>query len=162
MSVNLPPSSTCPASCHGPQLDTFPVITKSAEELIYADIDTLHAELVRRLRTGYTWTMRVAEALPVMVERIVRNFEPERIILFGSQARGDARPDSDVDLIVVMGDEATDRRRMAVDIRVSLADVLVPMDILVATPGDLARRGQVNGSVLRPALVEGRVLYERP
>ena len=105
--------------------------------------------------------MLIADALPAMIERIVSEFAPDRIILFGSLARGDARPDSDIDLLVVMADEATDRRRTAVDIRVSLADVLVPMDILVATPGDLARRGQVNGSVLRPALAEGKVLYER-
>jgi predicted nucleotidyltransferase len=106
--------------------------------------------------------MTLIDALPAMVERIVSKFAPERIILFGSHARGDARPDSDVDLIVVMADETTDRRRTAVDIRVSLADVPVPMDILVTTPGELAQRSQVNGSVFLPALAEGRVLYARP
>ena len=105
--------------------------------------------------------MRVTDALPAMVARIVSKFAPEQIILFGSHARGDARPDSDIDLIVVMPDEATDRRRTAVDIRVTLADVLIPMDIIATTPEELARRSQVNGSVFLPAMAEGRVLYAR-
>lgn len=96
-----------------------------------------------------------------MVERIVTAFHPERIILFGSYARGDARPDSDVDLIVVMSDEHIDRRRAAIDIRVSLADVQVPMDILVTTPAELNLHGQQIGSVFKPALAEGQVLYVR-
>ena len=61
-----------------------------------------------------------------------------------------------------LDDEATDRRRHACVIRASLVDVLVPMDIIVATPGDLARRGNVNGSFFKPALEEGKVVYARP
>jgi predicted nucleotidyltransferase len=103
----------------------------------------------------------VNDVLPVLVDRIVSRFAPERIVLFGSQARGDARADSDLDLLVVMGDEAIDRRRTAIEVRVSLADLPLPMDILVTTPGELARRAHVNGSVFGPALTEGRVLYAR-
>jgi predicted nucleotidyltransferase len=103
----------------------------------------------------------VADALPVMIERIARKFAPERIILFGSQARGDAGPNSDVDLLVIMTDESTDKRKTAVAIRVELADVLLPIDVLVATPSDLVRSQQLFDSVLRPAMEEGKVLYER-
>jgi predicted nucleotidyltransferase len=105
--------------------------------------------------------MSVTDLLPALVDRIVRRFAPERIVLFGSQARGDSRPDSDLDLLVVLADEAIDRRRMAIEVRVSLADVPVPMDILVATPNELARRAHVNGSVFGPVLAEGRELYVR-
>ena len=47
-------------------------------------------------------TLSVPVQIDLMVQRIVKKFRPERVILFGSQARGDAGPDSDVDLLVVM------------------------------------------------------------
>ena len=99
--------------------------------------------------------------IPVMVERIVRDFDPRRIILFGSQARGDAVPDSDIDLLVVM-DQVVDKRAVAVEIRVALADLPASKDIVVTTPREIAERGRLVGSILRPALKEGRVLYEHP
>ncbi len=95
------------------------------------------------------------------VERIVRQFHPLRIILFGSHARGTATDESDIDLLVVLRD-APDKRRMAVEIRRALRDMLVSKDIIVTTPDEIARRGNMVGSVLRPALREGRVLYEQP
>jgi predicted nucleotidyltransferase len=105
--------------------------------------------------------MDATDVLPAMVGRIVSQFAPEQVILFGSHARGDAGPDSDLDLIVVMGDEATDRRRTAIAIRVALADAPCALDIIVTTPAELARRREVTGSVFRPAMAEGQVVYER-
>lgn len=113
------------------------------------------------LGEGYNGAVAVSDLLPALIDRIVKKFAPERIVLFGSQARGDARPDSDLDLLVVLGDESIDRRRAAIDVRVTLADVPMPMDIIVTTPGDLARRAHVNGSVFGPAPAEGKILYER-
>lgn len=95
-----------------------------------------------------------------MVERIVREFNPEKIILFGSHARGDASQWSDVDLLVVMPD-GTDRRKSAAAVRRVLADLLVSKDIVVTTPDEIRRQGDLVGTVLRPALREGRVLFER-
>ena len=95
-----------------------------------------------------------------MVERIAERFEPERIILFGSHARGDATAWSDVDLLVVMPD-GTDRREAAVNMRHAVGDLPVAKDIVVTTPDHIARRGHIIGTVLLPALREGRVLYER-
>ena len=95
-----------------------------------------------------------------MVERIADRFDPERIILFGSRARGDAGERSDVDLLVVMPD-GTDRRAAAVEMRRSLRRLPAAKDIVVTTPDHIARRGHVIGTVLRPALREGKVLYER-
>ena len=98
--------------------------------------------------------------ITTMADRIVSRFEPSQVVLFGSHARGTAGKDSDVDLLVVMPD-GTDRRRAAVEMRVLLADMPVAKDIIVTTPDDIARRGHVIGTVLRPALREGTVLYEQ-
>ena len=98
--------------------------------------------------------------ITTMVDRIVGRFDPSRVVLFGSHARGTAHEDSDVDLLVVMPD-GTDRRQAAVEIRRALGDLPVAKDIIVTTPDHIARRGHVIGTVLRPALREGTVLYER-
>jgi uncharacterized protein len=100
------------------------------------------------------------EVIPTMVERIVREFEPVQIILFGSQARGEARWDSDVDLPVILP-SAPDKHKAAVAIRRALRDVPVAKDIIVSTPDEVARYGDVMGTALRPALRDGRILYTR-
>ena len=99
------------------------------------------------------------EFISIMTERIVRDFDPLQIILFGSQARGDADEQSDIDLLVVFS-EITDKRKTALDIRVALADLPVAKDILVSTPEELERNRPRIGSVLRYAQREGKVLYE--
>ena len=86
-----------------------------------------------------------------MVDRIVGRFQPARVVLFGSRARGGASEWSDVDLLVVMRNVA-DTRKAAVEIRRLLADMPVSKDIIVATPEEVARRGQVAWTVLHAAL----------
>ncbi len=95
-----------------------------------------------------------------MIDRIIRDFHPLRLVLFGSHARGDAHPESDVDLLVVLP-HVTNKRQVTVEIRRALTDLPVCKDIVVTTPEELARRGDLVGTVLRPALREGKVLYER-
>ena len=95
-----------------------------------------------------------------MAEEIVRRFHPLRLILFGSSARGDAGPDSDIDFLVVFP-HVDDKRRTAVEIRRALAHFPVPKDVIVSTPDEIAARGDLVGTILRPALREGKVLYER-
>lgn len=102
----------------------------------------------------------VAALLSAMADRIVRDFHPVQILLFGSHARGEAGPDSDVDLLVVLP-EVADKRRAAVAIRRALREFPVCKDIIVTTLEEIARRGELVGTVLRPALREGIVLYER-
>jgi len=95
-----------------------------------------------------------------MVRRIVERFDPDRIILFGSRARGDARPDSDVDLLVVMPVEGS-RREKALDIREILRDIRLPMDIIVTTPESFRWRQRVVGTIEWPAVHEGKILHAR-
>jgi len=104
--------------------------------------------------------MTTTDVIQTMTDRIVRDFHPLRIMLFGSHARGDARPNSDVDLLVVLS-QVANKRLAAVEIRRALADLLVCKDIVVTTPEEITRRGDLIGTVLRPALREGKVLYER-
>ncbi|MBI3980241.1 MAG: nucleotidyltransferase domain-containing protein [Chloroflexi bacterium] len=95
-----------------------------------------------------------------MVRRIVERFRPERIILFGSHARGTARPDSDVDLLVVLAGNGS-KRKAATEMYRLLAGLGIPKDIVVATPEELERYRNIVGTIIRPALREGKVLYER-
>lgn len=95
-----------------------------------------------------------------MVDRIVKRFDPEKIILFGSHARGDAGPDSDVDLLVVMPVAGSKRDKM-VEIGVALHDIPLPKDIIVTTPEDFEWRMEIVGTIERPAVQEGKVLYAK-
>ena len=104
--------------------------------------------------------MTAESTITEMLDRIVTSFDPSQVLLFGSHARGSAGEWSDVDLLVVMGD-VTDKRRVAIEIRRSLGDLMVSKDIVVATPEEIAQRGHVVGTVLNAAIGEGRVLYER-
>jgi uncharacterized protein len=100
-------------------------------------------------------------AIYEMARRLAREFEPDRIILFGSYARGTAGPDSDADLLVVMPVHGS-RRRKAAEMERSLAGVGLPKDLLLATPEELEAQRELPGTVIRAALQEGLVLYERP
>lgn len=103
------------------------------------------------------------EWLPLVVERVVERFDPLKVVLFGSLARGEVNYDSDVDLLVVFEHvDWENKRNLTVDIRRALAHFPVPKDIVVTDVGEIQRRGHLVGSVLRPALEEGRIVYERP
>lgn len=98
--------------------------------------------------------------LQVMTDRIVQQFDPLKIILFGSYARGEATADSDIDLLVVLS-ALTHKRETTIAIRNILADLPIAKDIVVTTPVEIAEYGDLVGPILRPALQEGKVIYER-
>ena len=100
-------------------------------------------------------------AIDRLVQRIVPKFQPQQVILFGSQARGDARADSDVDLLVVMDFEGSAFEK-GLEIHHALHDILVLVDVIVTRPEDFAWRKEIVGTIEWPAAQEGKVLYVRP
>jgi len=99
-------------------------------------------------------TNQIQPALQALIEAA----QPERIILFGSHARGDAREDSDLDFLVIEAN-VEDRAREMVRLRRALRPLRIPVDVLVYSAADVARWGDQPGSALYWALREGRVVY---
>ena len=98
--------------------------------------------------------------LEEIVRRLVAALDPDRIILFGSRARGDARADSDVDLLIIKdSDEPTYRR--AIPAYRALAGLAVPTDIIWRTSAEVEEWSGARNYVTTRALHEGRVLYEK-
>ncbi|MDO8587981.1 MAG: nucleotidyltransferase domain-containing protein [Armatimonadota bacterium] len=95
------------------------------------------------------------------VRRLVDRFNPEQVILFGSQATGVADSHSDVDLLVICR-VASNRRKLMVEMDRDLAGLPIARDIIVLTPQEYERECLIPGTVARPAWLEGRVLYGRP
>ena len=105
------------------------------------------------------------ELLQQMVHAIVREVNPERVYLFGSHARGEAGPRSDVDLLIVERQPfGPQRSRMEETGRVylSLRGILVPTDVLLFSEDEFAEWQDSLTHVVGRCLREGRLLYERP
>lgn len=105
------------------------------------------------------------EFLQQMAQAIVDEVDPEQIILFGSHARGDARRDSDVDLVVIETEPFGNgrcQRSETIRVRRAVEDFDVPKDILVFSLEDVEYWRDSLNNVLARALREGKVLYERP
>ena len=98
------------------------------------------------------------KVLKEIIRRVVESAHPEKIILFGSAARGDMGPNSDVDLLVVKGGKF-DHRRLTGDIYVSLHGVGQAVDVVVVTPEQVERHRNTHWMVIAPALREGREVY---
>jgi predicted nucleotidyltransferase len=95
-----------------------------------------------------------------IVRRLVDAVDPDRIVLFGSRARGDARPDSDIDLLIVKDSNEPPHRR-AIPAYRALTGLGVPKDIIWRTPAEVEDWSAVPNYVTTRALHEGRILYEK-
>jgi predicted nucleotidyltransferase len=114
-----------------------------------------HEDLIRQA------AVQVPEAdLREIVRRIVEAVDPEKIILFGSAARGEMGPDSDLDLLVVKSGEYHPLDASQKVYRM-LPDLDISTDVIVATPQTLERYRDSFCLVFYPALREGKVIYER-
>ena len=100
----------------------------------------------------------IAEKLDLMVRILVERFRPFQVILFGSHAHGTETPDSDVDLLVVLN-EVESKRKAAVQMYEALADSGISKDIIVTTVDEIQKLRDQPGSLIMPALREGKVLY---
>lgn len=98
--------------------------------------------------------------LDAIVERILRTERPDKIILFGSRARGDARPGSDYDLLVVQ-ESRQPRYKRSAHLYTALADLPVEVDVMVYTPQEIAEWSEVPAAFVTTAIHEGKVLYEK-
>jgi uncharacterized protein len=99
-------------------------------------------------------------AIREAVDRIAARFRPDRIILFGSHARGQAGPDSDADLLVIMSVQGS-KRQQAVQIDLALEGIPIPVDLIVVTPEEVEKYRDTTGTIIREAVREGKILYER-
>jgi predicted nucleotidyltransferase len=99
------------------------------------------------------------QVLDEVARRIVENFHPEKIILFGSQARGTADSHSDVDILVISAIKEK-RRKLMVDMRSVLNELEYAFDLIILTREEFERDRKIPGTVGRYASKEGKVIYE--
>jgi predicted nucleotidyltransferase len=104
-------------------------------------------------------TATVPPKLQELVGRLVRVYQPERIYLFGSWARGDAGPDSDFDLLVIVPDDASAERRRSRLAYEALWGTGVAADVLVWTRERFESRLPLKASLPATVVREGRLLY---
>jgi predicted nucleotidyltransferase len=104
--------------------------------------------------------MVTPEKVEAAVARIRDLVRPRKLIIFGSYVRGLAKPDSDLDILVVTRDEVEDPRRESARIRRALRGISMCMDVLVVSESRLRELSQVPGLIYREALDKGRVVYE--
>ena len=98
------------------------------------------------------------ERIQDFCDRIAREFRPEKIILFGSHARGDAGKYSDVDLLVIMPFEGKGARKAAEIMKRVRPEF--PVDVVVRTPETVRERIELGDFFLRDAVTEGKALHE--
>jgi len=103
-------------------------------------------------------TRPTSETIDRAVRLLVEAVHPQKIILFGSFARGDETPDSDVDLVVILPSVDNHFSEM-VRLRRTLREIRMPIDVLVYSDEDVRTRGTWSGTALHEALHTGRVLY---
>ena len=103
----------------------------------------------------------LSELVPLIVDEVVARVDPHEVILFGSVARGDDGPDSDIDLLVVLDAlEAGTKREIMAHIRRSITAV-APIDVLVTSVAELRDRSDQVGSVFYWPVREGRSVFSR-
>lgn len=101
------------------------------------------------------------QGIKKIVNDIVAEFKPEKVVLFGSYAWGKPTKDSDVDLFIVKDDAKKNTREMATDLEMILFKRDTPLDLLVYKPNQVVKRLEINDPFIKKILRDGKVLYER-
>ena len=91
--------------------------------------------------------------------RIVRDFKPQKIILFGSYANGTPTEESDLDLLVIKDSDSPSRLQNR-KIRKILSGLKIPVDVIVKTPEEFRTYKDIIGTIIYPANKFGKVIYE--
>ncbi len=100
------------------------------------------------------------EKINEITSKIANNFNPDKIILFGSYASGNQNDDSDLDLLIIQDSDLPKHKR-GLDIRMSLRGSMIPMDILIYTNSEFESEKNIKYSFLNSAIKNSKVLYER-
>ncbi len=111
-------------------------------------------------RESYKYPKVDEKLLETIVQRILEVTQPDKIILFGSYARGDAREDSDIDILIIQPSDLP-RHKRSTPIRLALMGLHPSKDIVVYTPEEVEEWKTASTSFIASVLREGRVLYER-
>ena len=127
-------------------------------------MSTMYSVKIPRLRRPGTvplgLTVSVGKSLRPAIQKIVRELDPEKIILFGSYAYGTPTPHSDVDLLVIMKTRASAKNRSWAVSRLLLPRPF-PVDILVKTPREVEKSLEAGDFFVQEIIKRGKVLYER-
>ena len=114
--------------------------------------------MVTKVKAQNKLSPQVAKIAEEVTRRILETVQPQRVLLFGSSVRGTFTKDSDLDVLVIVRGPVH-RRQLAQRIDRNLRGVGASVDIIVATEEDISQFGDKYGTILRPALMEGLVLY---
>jgi len=104
--------------------------------------------------------MGMTRSIEDITQRLIEGYKPERIVLFGSHGRHEAREDSDIDLLVIKDDEKRPSERQA-EVEALLADRAVPLDLLVYTPREFRYLFSIGAPLIEEIMENGRLVYMR-
>ncbi|MBE3576235.1 MAG: nucleotidyltransferase domain-containing protein [Limnochordales bacterium] len=105
------------------------------------------------------WRLKLGEALEKAVKQIVEGYDPEKIFLFGSMARGDIHADSDIDLLII---KETSRKFLdRISDVLSVINVPVPIEPIVYTPEEFQRLQAEKRDFTETVMREAKLIYER-
>ena len=134
--------------------------------MIVCKKSSIYNEIIERLilifakQLNHEIEMIAQEKIAEIVNKIALGFNPDKIILFGSYAKGNPTEDSDLDLLIIKSSDLT-RPQRVMQVRKMLYGALVPIDILVYTPAEIASSIENKFSLVFEVLNTGKTLYER-